>query len=175
MHGGLGVDHSTLLPMTRSSDTFWLIFYDHRCNGRSRGASLTSLTWDNLALDAEALRERIGISEWAVLAYYHDHGLFMQIRALLNASKMRSRRDACIFGFQHLLKGWSIMDRLAEITVPTLLIAGRRDFQFPPEHQMVMAKSYPNAHYEIVEQASHNPLIERPMKTMKLIKQFMKL
>jgi len=57
------------------------------------------------------------------------------------------------------------MDRLAEMTVPTLLIAGR----------MVMAKSYPNAHYEIVGQASHNPLIERPMETMKLIKQFMKL
>ena len=39
MHGGPGADHCTLLPFRRLSDRFTLIFYDHRCNGRSRGAT----------------------------------------------------------------------------------------------------------------------------------------
>ncbi len=69
MHGGLGVDHSTLLAMQEASDALRLIFYDHRCNGRSRGAELSSLTWENLSLDAEALREALGITQWAVLGH----------------------------------------------------------------------------------------------------------
>jgi len=69
MHGGLGADHSTLSAMIRSSDTFQMVFYDHRCNGRSSGANISSLTWENLAADAEALRERLGISKWAVLGH----------------------------------------------------------------------------------------------------------
>jgi proline iminopeptidase len=46
-----------------------LILYDHRCNGRSTGADLCSLTWENLTQDAEALRERLGIGQWAVLGH----------------------------------------------------------------------------------------------------------
>jgi proline iminopeptidase len=69
MHGGLGVDHSTLLPMMATRDRFKLIFYDHRCNGRSKGASTDSLTWENLTADAESLRERLGIEKWAVLGH----------------------------------------------------------------------------------------------------------
>lgn len=251
MHGGLGVDHSTLLPLAACRDVFKLIFYDHRCNGHSSGADLSSLSWENLVLDAEALRETLGFSQWAVLghsfggmiaqeyalrfpksithlvlmdtgadaaqvqrnapkvltergfspsrveaarrlfngelrpgelllvmlklgkAYYHNHGLPIQGRALIDALRMKSRPDSCIFGFQHLLKGWSIMSRLKEIAVPVLLIAGRSDFQFPPEHQAEMAKAFQRARCEILEQAGHNPLVERPEQTMTLIRQFL--
>ena len=38
------------------ADRFTLVFYDHRCNGRSTGAPVTSMTWENLTADAEALR-----------------------------------------------------------------------------------------------------------------------
>ncbi len=37
MHGGPGADHWTLLPFRQLADQFTLIFYDHRCNGRSFG------------------------------------------------------------------------------------------------------------------------------------------
>ena len=69
MHGGLGADHSMLLPMCSCRDSLRLIFYDHRCNGRSTGASLSSMTWYNLTQDAEALREALGIQKWAVLGH----------------------------------------------------------------------------------------------------------
>ena len=35
MHGGPGADHWSLQPFRRLADRFTLVFYDHRCNGRS--------------------------------------------------------------------------------------------------------------------------------------------
>ena len=40
MHGGPGLDYTTLLPLEPLADQFTLIFYDHRCNGRSEGAEV---------------------------------------------------------------------------------------------------------------------------------------
>ena len=60
MHGGPGADHWTMLPFQRLADRFTLVFYDHRCNGRSVGAPVSSMTWENLTADADALRERLG-------------------------------------------------------------------------------------------------------------------
>jgi proline iminopeptidase len=69
MHRGPGADHCTLLPFRRCADQFTLVFYDHRCNGRSKGAAISSMTWENLTADAEALRERLGFERWAVLGH----------------------------------------------------------------------------------------------------------
>src|SRR5215208_2944232 len=69
MHGGPGADHWTLLPFERLADPFTLIFYDHRGNGRSVGAPVTSMTWENLTADADALRQRLGFDKWAVLGH----------------------------------------------------------------------------------------------------------
>src|SRR3990170_2539761 len=69
MHGGPSLDHTSLLPLQPMADQFTLIFYDHRCNGRSEGAEVTSMTLENLTADAEALRQRFGFEKWAVLGH----------------------------------------------------------------------------------------------------------
>jgi proline iminopeptidase len=69
MHGGPGADHWTMLPFRRLSDQFTVVFYDHRCNGRSVGAPVESMTFENLTADADALRERLGFERWAVLGH----------------------------------------------------------------------------------------------------------
>ena len=46
---------------------------------------------------------------------------------------------------RQLFKGWTVMDRLSEIKAPTLVLAGRYDFLFPPEHQAILADRLPNA------------------------------
>ena len=69
MHGGPGADHSTLLPFRPCADQFTLVFYDHRCNGRSEGAVVSSMTWENLTADAETLRQTLGFDKWAVLGH----------------------------------------------------------------------------------------------------------
>jgi proline iminopeptidase len=61
MHGGPGADYSTMLPLRPCADQFTLVFYDHRCNGRSVGADVSTMTWDNLTADADALRQALGL------------------------------------------------------------------------------------------------------------------
>jgi proline iminopeptidase len=251
MHGGPGSDHATLLPLRPCRDRFTLIFYDHRCNGRSEGADLSSMTWENLAADAEALRQALGFDKWAVLghsfggmvaleyalrypqslshlllvdtcgdtrwvqekapealaqrgfspatveiarryyngeimpsevvpamirlakAYYHHLSPMRLALDFALGLRVKSRPEALIFGYGKLLKGWTVMERLGEIKVPTLVMAGRDDFQFPPEHQAELAAGIANARLEIVERAGHNAPSERSADVVEAIKHFM--
>ncbi|MBI5567893.1 MAG: alpha/beta hydrolase [Chloroflexi bacterium] len=250
MHGGPGVDHTTMLPFRSCADHFTLVFYDHRCNGRSEGADVSSMTWENLTADAEALRQTLGFDRWAVLghsfggmvaleyalryphslshlllldtcgdsrwvqhnapeilakrgyssaavttarrffngqiapgemvpammkfarAYYHRLTPLLLAHEAILGLRMKSRPEALIFGFSQLLKGWTVMDRLSEIKAPTLVMAGRDDFQFPPEHQAALAAGIANARLEIIERAGHNAPTERPAEVSRAVKNF---
>lgn len=252
MHGGPGADHTTMLSFRPLADHFTLVFYDHRCNGRSTGADVSSMTWENLAADAEALRQELGFERWAVLghsfggmvalevalrypqslshlvlldtcgdihwahekapeilarrgyspvtvetarrflngqiepkemipalmklrkAYYpHRLGLLQSARIMISGLRARVRPEALIFGAGHSLRGWTVMDRLGEIKVPTLVMAGRDDFQFPPQHQAALAAGIPNARLEIIERAGHNAHQERPAEVMQAVLDFL--
>jgi proline iminopeptidase len=251
MHGGPGMDHTSMLPLQPCADQCTLIFYDHRCNGRSDGAAVASMTWENLTADAEALRQMLGFDKWAVLghsfggmvaleyalrypqslshlllmdtcgdtrwvqhnapeilakrgysaaaveaarrffngqlqpgevfraalkfarAYYYRFSLLAMVRQVIFGPRVKMRPEAQIFGFSELLTGWTVMDRLGEITVPTLVLAGRDDFQFPPEHQAILADRLPNAQLELIERAGHNAQMERPAEVIEVVKRFL--
>lgn len=258
MHGGPSLDYTTLLPLEPLSDQFSLIFYDHRCNGHSEGVEVTSMTMDNLTADADALRQRLGFEQWAVLGHsfggnvaleyalrypqslshlilmntgadqwwvnhnamdilakrgynastveaarrffngqvsseeylptvmklagaysYHSsiwyHPTLMSLALKVGLGPpMKMRPEALIFGYSQTLMGWTVMDRLSEIQVPALVLAGRYDFLFPPEHQAILADRMPNARLELIECAGHNPQMERPAVVIDAIRRFMK-
>jgi proline iminopeptidase len=252
MHGGPGADHHSMLPFQRIADQFTLTFYDHRCNGRSTGAPVTSMTWENLTADADALRQHLGFERWAVLghsfggevaleyalrypeslshlvlldtggdarwaqqnapdilarrgygpqtvklarrffngqikpnemllglmrfggAYYHHPSPWLLARELIAERGTKTRPEALIFAGREILRGWTVMDRLPEIRVPTLLLAGRDDFIFPPEHQVELAAGIPNARLEIIERAGHNAHAERPVEVMAAVREFIR-
>ena len=47
MHGGLGFDHTYMHPwLDPLGDVMHLVYYDHRCNGRSGRPSLETLTFE---------------------------------------------------------------------------------------------------------------------------------
>jgi proline iminopeptidase len=106
-------------------------------------------------------------------AYFYHFGIKGVAEGLVAATRMKMRPEAHVFGFGTLLPGWSVMDRLQEIPVPTLVLAGREDFLFPPEHQAILADRLPNARLEIVERAGHNPQDERTRVVMELITRFL--
>jgi proline-specific peptidase len=251
MHGGPGADHYSLLPFRRCADRSTLVFYDHRCNGRSEGAPVSSMTWENLTADADALRQRLGFDRWAVLghsfgghvaleyalrypdslshlvlldtggdsrwarenapkvlarrgyspekvelvrrwfngeiapdemfrilirigdAYSHHPSILLMARDLIRGEwRTKLRPEAFIFAGRHLLKDWTAMDRLGEITVPTLVMAGRDDFVFPPECQLELAAGIPGARLRIIERAGHNPHSEQPAEVMEAVGDF---
>ena len=53
--------------------------------------------------------------------------------------------EPLVFAGRDLLKDWTVMDRLGEITAPTLVMAGRDDFVFPPECQRELADGIAHA------------------------------
>ncbi len=82
LHGGLGVDHATLLPwLAPLGDALRLVFYDHRCNGRSGRPPLDTLTLPQLCDDAEALRCRLGLGPAVLLG--HSCGGFIALECAL--------------------------------------------------------------------------------------------
>jgi proline iminopeptidase len=257
MHGGPSLDHTTLLPLEPLADQYTLIFYDHRCNGRSEGVDVTTMTMDNLTADADALRQALGYDQWIVLgqsfggnvaleyalrypqrlsrlilmdtggdqwwvnhnapellakrgfsaeaveaarrffngqvtpdeylptfmkfmkAYSYHFSLLEQPGIVTLAMKfglgppMKIRPEALIFGYGQVMQGWTVMDRLGEIQVPTLVTAGRYDFLFPPEHQAILADRIPDARLELIECAGHNPQLEETDVTVGIVRSFL--
>jgi proline iminopeptidase len=251
MHGGPGLDHTSLLALQPLADQFTLIFYDHRCNGRSEGAEVSSMTWENLTADADALRQALGFDQWALLGhsfggnaaleyvlrypqslsrlilmdtggdqwwvnqnapkilakrgysagavqaarrfyngqltpgeflptvmkfmsayFYRNFLLEMAHEVFSTGPRPKMRPEATIFGYSQLLMGWTVMDRLDEIQVPTLVLAGRHDFLFPPEHQAILADRLPNAELVLIERAGHNPQTERTAEVIQAVRDF---
>jgi proline iminopeptidase len=251
MHGGPGADHWSMRPFRGLADSHTLVFYDHRCNGRSVGAPVSSMTWENLTADADALRERLGFERWAVLghsfggmvaleyalrypgslshlvlldtccdsrwqqqrapdmlarrgygrqtvelarrffngeiapkdmmpallrfgkAYYHHPYSPRVLGEMVREWRAKPRGEAFVFAGSHLSKGWSVADRLGEINVPTLVLAGSDDFQFPPECQVELAAAIPGARLETIEHAGHNAHAERPKDVMRAVREFL--
>jgi proline iminopeptidase len=251
MHGGPGADLYTLMSFRPLADQFTLVFYDHRCNGRSTGAPIESMNFESLTADADALRQALGFDKWAVLGhsfggyvaleyalrYPHslshlllldtggDHrwaqekapeelakrgfspetvalarrffngqiepremlpalmkmgnaynpytGLLQMPHLLVTGLQTKLRPEALIYGATHFLKDWMVMDRLGEINVPTLVMAGRDDFIYPPEHQAELAAKIPNARLVLIDRAGHNPHDEQPAETIRAVRDFM--
>lgn len=106
-------------------------------------------------------------------AYDHRFSLIRLAREMIEGGwRMRARPEALIFGGR-MMRGWSVMDRLGEIRVPTLVMAGRSDFLFPPECQALLAAGIPMARLHIVERAGHNPQSERPGETLATVAAFL--
>lgn len=105
-------------------------------------------------------------------AYNHHFGWWVIREMLHGAWRSKMRGDALAFGARHLLKGWTVMGRLGEITTPTLVLAGRDDFVFPPECQHELADAIPHARLRIIERAGHNPHSEQTAEVMAAIKDF---
>jgi proline iminopeptidase len=110
-------------------------------------------------------------------AYHHRRGLSLIWHTLRDLAGGEWRAtfhgEPLIHAGRHLMPGWTVMDRLGEVGAPTLVIAGRDDFIFPPEHQAQLAAGIPDARLWIVERAGHSPHAEQPDETMAVISTFL--
>ena len=106
-------------------------------------------------------------------AYYYHATFCSLLRELYHGAwRAKPRPEALIFAGPHLLKGWTVMDRLSEVKAPTLVMAGRDDFLFPPEHQRELAAGIHDAHLQIIEHAGHNAHSEQPEEVFKVLRRF---
>jgi len=105
--------------------------------------------------------------------YQYDPSFLSLLRPLLEGAwRTRMRGEALVFAGRELMKDWSVVDRLGAIRAPTLVVAGRQDFVFPPECQEQLAGAIPQARLEIIDRAGHNPHTEQADLVMSLVRQF---
>lgn len=64
-------------------------------------------------------------------------------------------------------------DLLADITVPTLILAGADDPLSTPERNRAMAEAIPNARLVLVEEAWHFPMLEKPEAVTVALRQWL--
>ena len=69
------------------------------------------------------------------------------------------------------MKEWSVVDRIALITAPTLLVSGRFDEATPSVVQPIM-DLIPDGRWEIFEQSSHMPFVEEPAAYVAVVETF---
>jgi proline iminopeptidase len=65
------------------------------------------------------------------------------------------------------------VSRLGEITAPTLLVAGREDFVFPPDCQRELLAGIRGSELVLVDEAGHNPQDEDPAAVMAALRPFL--
>ena len=68
---------------------------------------------------------------------------------------------------------FDIRDQLAQITVPTLVIAASEDKLTPPKHGRFLADTIPQAQFELLEGAGHMMMVEKPGETADAVKLFL--
>ncbi len=77
--------------------------------------------------------------------------------------------------FQRQLDAWYVhdtLDRLPEITAPTLVVAGELDIALPPRYGRVVAQQIPGAEFVVLPGEAHQPFQERPAEFNALVDAF---
>jgi proline-specific peptidase len=116
----------------------------------------------------------------AILSVYREHfcrlnpwpaGLERSF-AETGASVYYTMNGPSEFSVTGTLKDWDVMDRLGEITVPTLLVGGRYD-ECRPSHLEEMHRRIPGSELAIIEDASHLCFAEQPAEFTTLVNRFL--
>lgn len=70
------------------------------------------------------------------------------------------------------LRDWSVVDRLSEILVPTLVINGRHD-EVTPRQAAVLADALPNARRVVLEESAHVAMLDEPTAFQEALQRFL--
>jgi 2-succinyl-6-hydroxy-2,4-cyclohexadiene-1-carboxylate synthase len=65
------------------------------------------------------------------------------------------------------------LERIAKISVPTLVIAGDEDVYAPPPVMQALGSAIPNARFEVIAGAGHSAYWEQPAAWNRLILDFL--
>lgn len=92
----------------------------------------------------------------------------------MSAEVFETMFGASDFHIVGTVRDWDVFDRLGEIAVPTLVLAGRYD-ECVPEHMWEMHRRIPGSRFELFESSAHMPFIEEPEKFDAVMRDFLRL
>ncbi len=108
---------------------------------------------------------------WIYTPRAHNEGSVEQIIDEALAFEHPQSPDA----FRRQLDAWMVHDtveRLRQITVPTLVVAGEIDIITPPRYGRVVADRIPSAEFVVLDGEAHQPFQERPDEFNALVRSF---
>lgn len=72
------------------------------------------------------------------------------------------------------IANFDVRKQLKDLKMPVLILAGRYDRVSTPEMVMLYKQYCPQAQLEMFERSGHNPQVEEPEKTMKVVRAFLR-
>jgi len=122
---------------------------------------------DFFALDAR------GVADYS----YHDGNRFYVDPTTLSAEQLAARQAnmatmRALAGDPYMHDP-SLLGRLGEISIPTLVVWGESDRIVTPDYGRALAAAIPDARFEIVREAGHLPQIEQPAATSRAVDGFL--
>ncbi|MFQ3319536.1 MAG: 3-oxoadipate enol-lactonase [Natronomonas sp.] len=88
-------------------------------------------------------------------------------RGLLSTGQAVTTRDF------ETCDAFDVRDRLGEIEVPALALCGEHDPLTPPSFSEYLEAELPNCEYELIEDAAHMPMLERPERFNDAVRSFL--
>jgi hypothetical protein len=104
-----------------------------------------------------------------LIAAFYIFGAFMMLVSIFINPIGVSQTIAVVHGLSPSMG----VEILLAVAALALVLAGRHDFLFPPEHQAILADRLANAELVLIERAGHNPQMERPAEVIEAIRRFM--
>jgi proline-specific peptidase len=77
------------------------------------------------------------------------------------------------FNIVGTIRNWDVFDRLTEIALPTLVLAGRFD-ECVPDHMWDMHQRIAGSQFELFESSAHMPFIEEPDRFDQVMREFLR-
>ena len=115
--------------------------------------------WVAAKSDGVARRRRLRQATLSIVAAHPD-----RLSGPLAAELLRGSGKPGFIDAFYALTHYPIRDRLAKITVPTLVVWGERDHLVPLRDADVFAQTIPNARKIVYPDTGHVPMIERPAR-----------
>lgn len=94
--------------------------------------------------------------------------------ALKDKAREQMRRNGQTALYRDFLScsTFDVMNRLSEISVPTIVICGREDKLTPVKYSEYLQQNIPNAQLQIIERAGHMVMVEQPEAVTRVLKEF---
>jgi pimeloyl-ACP methyl ester carboxylesterase len=125
-------------------------------------AAVRMFSWMiDVAPDPHAFLEAFYL--WIYTAEAHENGFVDQ----LIEEALAFPHQQSLESMHQQLDAWAnhtTLDRLGQVTAPTLVIAGGKDLVCPPHMGKAVADAIPGAQFEVWPEAAHQPFQEDPAK-----------
>jgi proline iminopeptidase len=132
-------------------------------------------------VEAKRLRDEIEGDDDAVLEEFERRHLFRGAGVPLELARMGEERNASVYEamwgknewtMTGALAGWDVRSRLAELTVPALVLRGAHDL-CTPMIAKTLTDGIPHTREIVFEHSSHMPVLEETERYLQVVRDFL--